>query len=240
MVGKIRVGRITYKNGKPIHPSFKGHTPIVVLTKSSEYGSLGPYELKDENGIIMENAWQFKKLYPWVPKSRQTYSRWDPTVIWDHPQEIHYNKETQQPTDEYWAWREKGMHNKWAVRYPVGNTKHKALCICVVTDDGRCLGIKEGREEVYLGTYARLVKQQPQFTELHTRLQNGENLLIIEVDGPHQESLGYYKETYGVDDKFIVDDTMLATKKNIEIMLGDPKHSFGHGYCLAMALFGWA
>ncbi len=35
----IRVGRIV-KNKKPSYPNFK---PIIVLTKSSAYGDLGPY-----------------------------------------------------------------------------------------------------------------------------------------------------------------------------------------------------
>jgi len=52
---KIRVGRITYEKGGAVHPVYEGYTPIVVLTKSSKYGDLGPYELKDENGRIMEN-----------------------------------------------------------------------------------------------------------------------------------------------------------------------------------------
>ncbi|AEX61932.1 hypothetical protein c7_R1070 [Megavirus courdo7] len=29
---------------------------------------------------------------------------------------------------------------------------------------------------------------------------------------------------------------MLVTDENLAIMLHDPKHPFGHGYCLAMAL----
>lgn len=69
-------------------------------------------------------------------------------------------------------------------------------------------------------------------------LQEGKNLLIIEVDGPHQESLDYYKEKYNVDDDFIVNSTMLATKENLEIMLNDTKHPFGHMYCLAACLLG--
>lgn len=239
MAGKIRVGRITYQSGKPVHPSFEGYTPIVVLTKSSKYGDLGPYVLADSQGRIMENKFQFSKLYPWVPASRQVYSRWNNTVIWSHPEEIHQGDDGQ-PTDEYWAWREKGMNNKWAVRYPVGNTSHRKLCIGVITEDGDVLGIKDGREQVYLKTYAELVKLRPLFTKLQERLAGGENLLIIEVDGPHQESLEYYKETYGVTNSFITNDTILATKKNMAIMLEDPKHSFGHGYCLAMALLGWA
>lgn len=67
-------------------------------------------------------------------------------------------------------------------------------------------------------------------------LKDGKNLLIVEVDGPHGESLDYYKKKYKVDDNFIEDDTILATKENLKIMLNDTKHAFGHGYCLAVAL----
>lgn len=236
--GEIRVGRIKYVNGKPVQPKFEGFTPIVVMTKSSEYGDLGPYVLKNDEGHIMENIWQFSKLYPWVPASKQTYSRFDKTVIWDHPQETHVKDG--KPTEKYWQWRQKGMENPEPVRYPVGNGAHKRKCICVLSDCNERLGIAEGRKQVYLKTYSELVKKEPKFVELVERCRSGENLLIIEVDGPHQETLGYYKEKYGIRDDFITDDTILVTPRNMKIMLNDPKHSFGHGYCLAMAIYGWA
>lgn len=237
-LGEIRVGRIKYNTGKPVYPSYEGFTPILVLTKSSEYGELGPYLLKDEDGVIMENAWQFRKLYPWVPKSRQPYSRFDNTIIWSHPEETHVTDGV--PNEKYWAWREKGFRCEYPVRYPVGNGVHKSRCICVLSDEGERLGIEDGRKKVYLKIYAELVKKQPKFLELQQRVMNGENLLIIEPDGPHQESLEYYKREYNVDDSFIEQDTMLVTMKSVKIMLKDTKHSFGHGYCLAMALFMWA
>jgi len=53
---------------------------------------------------------------------------------------------------------------------------------------------------------------------------------------PHQESMDYYKQTYNVSDDFIENGTMLATEENLMLMMVDPKHPFGHGYCLAMAL----
>lgn len=237
-LGEIRIGRLKYGNGgKPIYPSYEGFTPIIVLTKSSEYGELGPYLLKDDEGVIMENAWQFRKLYPWVTKSNQPMTRFDKTIVWSHPEETHITNG--EPNEKYWAWREKGMKCEYPIRYPVGNGIHKSRCICVLTDDGRRLGIEEGRKEVYLATYAKLVKKQPKFKDLRKRVMGGENLLIIEPDGPHQESLEYYKETYGVNDSFIEQDTMLMTMKNVKIMLKDAKHSFGHGYCLGMALFGY-
>ena len=70
---------------------------------------------------------------------------------------------------------------------------------------------------------------------LRERLLKGENLLIIEVDGPKNPE--YYKEKYGEND-LIQNDTMLITEHNIKIMINDPKYSFGHGYCLACALMG--
>lgn len=237
--GLIRVGRIVYKKGKPIHPKFKGFTPIVVLTKCSKYGELGPYVLKDEEGVIMENKWQFSKVYPWVPDIEQTYSNWDKTIIWKHPKERHVDTDGEELNEKYWEWRKKGFAAKHAIRYPVGNTNHKKMCKYVLSEDGRKLGIFEGRRDVYLKTYVELVKKEDGFCDLQKRLQNHENLLIIEVDGPHQESLEYYKDKYGCEDDFIEDDTILVTMKNMDIMMKDPKHSFGHGYCLAMALMGW-
>jgi hypothetical protein len=236
--GNIRIGRLKYtKEGAPVYPLYEGFTQIIVLTKSSDYGELSPYLLKDEDGVIMENAWQFRKLYPWVPKSKSLFSRFDNTIIWSHPEETHVSEGL--PNEKYWKWREKGFKSEYPIRYPVGNGNHKSKCICILADDGRRLGIEEGRKEVYLKIYSELVKKQPKFADLKKRVMEGENLLIIEPDGPHQESLDYYKTTYGVEDSFIDRDTMLATLKNIKIMLKDPKHSFGHGYCLAMALMEW-
>lgn len=100
----------------------------------------------------------------------------------------------------------------------------------------RHLNYIEGRKEIYVPIYCELVKKQDKFYELKERLDSGENLLIIEVDGPHQESLDYYKEKYGVDDDFIENHSMEALDENLTIMLNDEKHPFGHGYCLAMAL----
>jgi len=92
------------------------------------------------------------------------------------------------------------------------------------------------RKKVYVKEYCRLIRQQPKFKELQEKIKKGENLLIIEVDGPNEQSMQYYKDKYGVEDDFIINSTMLATENNMKIMLNDPKHPFGHGYCLALAL----
>ena len=258
----IRVGRCTYsgaKGAKRNDPTYDGFTPVIVLTKSTKYGSLGPYELKNSEGQIMENIWQFAKVYESVPASKQKLSRFSKEVTWDHPAEKHVDslerdKRSRKTTDlklreEYWQWRNKGFNNKHFVRYPVGK-KHTGKCVGAIYNQeepdkndtkfefDQILDYVEGRKVIYLPVYAEMVKKEVQFAELKRRVEKGENLLIIEVDGPHQESLSYYKEKYGVGDDFIVNNTMLVTEKNIKIMLNDKKHAFGHGYCLAMALLG--
>lgn len=250
--GQIRVGRRIYdRNGGYKDPSFPGFTPILVLTKSTAYGSLGPYELYNENGVNMENFWQFQKCYERVPAARETKSRYDRTVIWEHPAEEHVRVETIQKEDgtvdkiyhilpAYLKWREKGMKSKHAIRYPVGfNFRHTCL-FSFAEENGKIirepLNYIEARKKIYVREYSRLVQEKPQFKELKTRLEKGENLLTIEIDGPHQESLDYYKEKYGVGNDFIQQDTMLCTEKNLSIMLNDDKHSYGHGYVLAGVL----
>lgn len=256
----IRVGTIKYTKQGQINPSYPGFTPIMVLTKSSAYGSLGPYvltidstEIEGYEGenypIIFENLWQFGKIYETVPKSVQRYSRFDNTVIWDWPAERHVKRsdkcstrtcirETDEVLPTYWKWREEGMKLKAAVRYPVGK-KHTSSCICYLTETGEQLNYVQARCLIYCRYYIEIVKKQPQFKKLKERLEAGENLLIIEVDGPRVESIDYYKETYNVPDNWIENNTIEINQNNLEIMMRDTKHAFGHGYCLAMALLDY-
>jgi len=231
----IRVGTIRYNKGKKIYPSYPNYIRVEVMTASTAYGELGPYVLKDEDGKIMENIWQFAKVYPKVPATTQKYSRWDDTIIWHHPAEIHVD-EKGELTPEYWNWREKGMSNEYPVRYPVGYSKKaRASCLYAWWNEEK-LDYIESREKIYLPLYTRLVKTQPKFNQLKEMLNKGTNLLIVEVDGPKQDSLNYYRQKYGVDNNFISNHTIEATEENFTIMLYDTRHPFGHGYCLAMAL----
>lgn len=234
----IRVGRCRYDNtGKRTDPSYPDFTPIVVLMKGhNQYGVLGPYLLKDDQGRILENIWQFSKVYKKVPATTQYYSRYNKTITWKYPEEKHID-DNGQILPAYWQWRNKGMSNLYAIRYPVG-IHHMHECLYAIKDDNieNKLDYIEARKQIYVPIYCELAKKESLFSQLQNRLESGENLLIIEVDGPHQESLEYYMNEYDVNESFIENDTMLATDENLMIMLNDDKHAFGHGYCLAMAL----
>lgn len=80
------------------------------------------------------------------------------------------------------------------------------------------------------------VRKEEKFEKLRNMLDKGININIVEIDGPRQESLDYYIEKYEVPDDWIENNSILITEENMEIMLNDKKHSFGHGYCLAMEL----
>lgn len=55
-------------------------------------------------------------------------------------------------------------------------------------------------EKLYIPAYTKVLKLEQKFIKLKNMLKLGENLLIMEVDGPHEESLPYYKEKYNVNE----------------------------------------
>jgi len=233
MLGQVRVGRIVDRK----NPSYKDFESIVVMMKShSVWYPLSPYFLKDDDGCIMENSWQFSKIYTKVPQTVQKYSRYDNTIIWQWPEEDHIIDNIIQPA--YWIWREAGFNNKYAVRYPVSFKYKHTVKYSLKDKEGIPLNYIEARKAIYVPLYIKLAKKEEKFRQLQKMHQKGVNLLIIEVDGPHEESLDYYKEKYNVNHCFIKHNTMLATKENLDIMLNDTKHAFGHGYCLAAAIQG--
>lgn len=235
----IRVGRRIYnKDGSYTDPHFDGYKKILCLTQSSAYGEISPYLLKDDKNRIMENLWQFSKVYEKVPATKAFYSRYNNKIIWQYPEEIHVVNNNL--TDEYFNWREKGMNNEYAIRYPVGyRNKHNVLYSLAENNDGTLsepLDYIESRKRIYVPVYCKLVKTQEKFKKLKKKLSKNENLLIIEVDGPHEDDIEYYMKKYNVDRSFITNNTIEANEENIRIMLNDSKYPFGHGYCLAIAL----
>lgn len=241
--GQIRVGRIVYKNGKQIIPAYPGFKPIVVMTPSSAYGDLGPYVLRDKKGRLIENAWHSTKIFEVVPYTKQTYSRWDSRVIWEHPTERHIDLREDgelksRPNRNYWRWRRKLSYAEFPVRYPVGESKEvrKSVLYFLKKKRGRKLNYIEARKEIYFAMYKKAVKKAPKYSKLIEMLDRGEKLLIIEVDGPRVERLSYYKKKYNVPDNWIEDNTILMTQDVVDILVEDLEASYGHGYCLSMCL----
>lgn len=241
----IKVGRSIWNKNKDYkHPNIPNYTPIVVLTKSSEYGELGPYVLKNKDNQIMENIWQASKVYKETPTVEIPFSQKYKKIVWVWNREIHTDQ-FNNPNDKYWIWRDALMNNSDAVRYPVGIAARHSCLYSLHPDINKNnytpdaqLNYIDARKKIYLPIYTDLVKRCPQFRKLKHKLNQGENLLILEVDGPHYESLKDYKEKYSVHDFINSDNTIDANLENLKILINDTIHPFGHGYCLAAELLG--
>lgn len=213
-------------------PELDGFETIVCVAADQKYKELSPFLLKDSYGHVLENIWQFSKVYETVPEMD--------TKEWKHPAERHYDKKTKQLTEEYWKWREKGMNSERAIRFPVKreNSKKSVATLLKKGEELVFLNYIEARKQLYIPLYCQAVKQTAMFKHLQQNLSQGKNLLLVDYDGPKQNSLSYYKDKYRVTDNFIFQNTIEANAKNLSIMLHDDKHSFGHAYCLSLALLG--
>lgn len=231
-----------YYPGK-LMPKKEGYTNILIHTSDKTLGGgLSPYHLKDEKGKILENIWQFSKWYPSVTKQNIPFSKYmSDVIIWSHPSELHSINDN--PTDKYWDWRKKGMNNKYAVRYPAGYY-NRANCICSLWPSDPSeqplitieklydrLDYIEARKKIYIGEYVRLHKNVEDFAILKERLDSGENLQIVEVDGP-DPTLDYFP--YDLID--VNNPGLIINKKVIQSLVNDKRKPFGHGYVIASLL----
>lgn len=216
--GQVCVAK--YYPGKK-EPETKGFRNVLIHTSSSGLGGpLSPYVLRNEKGQLLENVWQFSKLYPRVTRQRTSLSRFQPgNIIWDHPEEIHVDAASGEPTLAYWAWRKKGENNPYAVRYPNGFHGRKS-CICSLWPDDSLeswarLGYIEARKKIYCGEYIRLAPRTEAFKKLRALLMQGVNLQLVEVDGPEAPitplKTGYSKAASRTNSWVVVE--LLETEK---------------------------
>lgn len=140
--GKVRVAKYDFKSKKT--PTTKSYTNILIHVKDD----LSPYTLKDDQDRLMENLWQFSKIYPSVRKQNQTVHRFTSEKGWVWPGETHCIIDanevnpTNNPsnpsnnlnnnlinltplsnikiTNAYWKWRNNGQRFTYPIRYPNG------------------------------------------------------------------------------------------------------------------------
>lgn len=213
-----------------------GFQSILIHTSAKNLGGdLSPYVLTNEKGHLLENIWQFSKLYPKVTKQQVPISKWQPDkIIWDYPEEVHYENDEILPA--YWNWRALGTANAYAVRYPNG-FHGRRKCIFSLwprADDPTQydkLDYIEARKKIYCGEYFRLAPYTPHFKQLKTMLNNGVNLLIVEVDGPDPDLT--YPPYNQISRK---NPAMIMNKENVNLLVNDRNKPFGHGFTIATLL----
>lgn len=218
----IRVGKYDYKNKR--QPTTKNYVNILIHTT----GELSPYTMKDDKGVIMENFWQFSKVWKVVYDIKQPISSFNKDVRWEHPDQIHYQND--KITPEYWAWREKGFnHDKW-VRYPNNYKNHKDCIGSVIGNylDYKIIDYIEARKVIYLPKYKEIAVKTKKFKKLQQMLKDGINIQINEVDGPVYEDIYPYN--------LVVNNSIEINKDILTELINKSNQAFGHGYCLAACL----
>lgn len=226
-IGKITVAKYYPGKDTPLTPGFRN---ILIHTSGKHLGAqLSPYILKNEQGHILENIWQFSKIYEKVDEQKIPISRYNPDrIIWQHPAEVHIFDH--EPTNEYWNWRRKGFENWYAVRYPAG-FKNRHKCICAIDNQGENLDYITARKRIYCYEYSRLAPKTEDFKKLRKLVLSGKNIQILEVDGP-DPNLNYYPY-----DQISVENPGLEMNEEvIKTLLNDTRKPFGHGYTIAALL----
>ena len=252
--GHVRVGRYRGKNEHGDQVPYTEGFLNVIVTSHNRKGlgaSLSPYVVADSKGRIMENLWQFSKVYTRV------HAQIQPNWTWEAEEHYVSDKSTAKGhlTSEYWEWRQAGMEHDKPVRYPNG-FKGKAECLFALwPDDNESvldpkakmseIGYIDARKKIYAPLYVELAKDNKELKKLQDMLESGVSIQIIDVDGPDITKAmgadGILKEPYDTIPKGIHGQTsgvgsIEITEQNIKLLMEDPDQPFGHGYVLACML----
>jgi len=163
---------------------------------------LGPYT--DKNGLtskIFENYWQFSKL--WATAN-------------------HIKGGTQcQPTEKWFEFRKKGFQLDKGKRHPLP-VKEYGYPQCSIYND-KVYDYLTSRKEIYVPIYKSLIENLPIIKELRKLIDSGQNIMIIDGDGPPKD---------------IYPQGLELTQQNWDQMINNPKYQFGHGYVVAGLIAG--
>jgi hypothetical protein len=220
---QLRVAKYDWKSGKC--PETDGYTNVLIHTQEE----LSPFVLRDDDGVIMENYWQFSKIYPKVHKIKQLVTAKSNKIRWAYETEMHYNVE-KNISPEYWIWRSRGFKNPYWVRYPNGYGHRTEVVGSIIGKPGEyeMIGYVEARKRIYVSKYRECAVKTQAFTDLKKRFDSGEKLQIVEVDGPTYTSEYPYN--------LVVGGSIPITKKILTSLVNNPSQNFGHGYTLCACL----
>lgn len=114
--------------------------------------------IKCEN---VENAWQFSKVYH------------------------EHVDENNEPTTDYFAWRDKGYKSNWAERYPMGKGRIPLYSYW----NGNQLDYIQARKDIYIPLYADAVIKTDVFKQLKALYQSNNNLILLDFDAYNHRDL---------------------------------------------------
>ena len=150
---------------------------------------LGPVHAYDGTPVCnVENLWQYSKVYPQHVDSAQN------------------------PTPEYFAWRNAGFAKQRAVRYPMGKGAKPLYSFY----DGHKLDYIQARKIIYAPMYAITVIRTQSYLMLYNAVMAGQTVVLGDFDGYDYVNMGM---------------TLKEVVNNL-------KKTMGHAFVLAMLLTG--
>jgi hypothetical protein len=181
---------------------------------------LGPVEADASNHDApacksFENFWQFSKVYAKTQKQKQKN--------WTQIAEQHAalsSGENEEPFPAYFRWRDRGFRSSQAIRRPNGTIAKGGKPLYTLYR-GKRLGYIDARKQLYQPIYQRLARSTAEYGKLLRLMRDGQNVLLIEPDGPDVRSYPEGRE---------MSEPLLAE------LIDDERHIYGHGFALASAL----
>ena len=124
--------------------------------------SIGPCSVPNfEPALLMENAWQFSKVYVQFDNKGKPSKRW-------------------------LDWAKKGFASSLPHRYPMGRGAKPEYSWW----DGQALGYIDARKQIYVPLYRKAVRGTPAFKELKRMYAAGDQFFLWDFDGYDHERLG--------------------------------------------------
>lgn len=225
----------------------------VLKWKNSKWKTLCPYYLKTDGneciqnpgGILFENFYQASKVYDVVYENKVYPSKyktrpedlqwhfWPVNPLGD----VIFNKTTSQINYIlYNRWKNMIWSCGEPIRYPnkIFN-RHRTQFALIPSQNGQPearLDYLNTRTRIYISEFKRLIKSIHEYKELLTKLQNGKNLLICEIDVPSPTKKGEYSK-----DCILPGNSCKLTPTKLNLLRLDTNEAYGHGLVIAETLF---
>ena len=240
MIITQRVKSLNESNSILVPPNFHKVNCFTWHEKDSPYYQFSPYflktdgheELKNDGGILFENFWQGSKVYPIVyPNDVYPHHtlRGNPKLLqWSWKSKERHLSPEGQVNENYFKWRQSIYACPYPIRYP-NQYQYRKTCAFVLfgnSVDSERLDYIQARKRIYVQEYSRLVRQLPLYQTLLQKLQNGENISIVEIDLPCKEKTGIWHS----------EDNFKPTLENLNVLIEDRNNAFGHGLVLSKCL----
>jgi hypothetical protein len=214
-IGKIRVAQQAKGRSYPVVNGFE-NIPAWSRGKG-RWKELSPFHIKFADGTIFENFFQSHKTWRKVDKQNKK--------DWAWPAQIHVD-DNENPNTDWYEWHNALLAHDMPVRRPNG----KAIPLYSFWN-GERLGVVESRKQIYIHYLQQLYRAHPVYMELLEKVKNGENIMIIEPDGPYLDAYPHGLEV----DLQMLKDLISVTNYSKE---GYPEkyRPFGHGMVIVLTL----